>query len=342
LEAGSLINSIYLRKHKDKFILSRNNPASIPNYHTTYTYGQDSQLNIPLNYGDLLLGVDTGADEIHSSNLGKHNRLRGAGFAGYTYELSDKLIFASRLRLDHYQGFREQESYNFGLNYQASDKWKIKSSVDRSFRVPSFTDLFYSDAANKGNPNLNIEKSDSYRMGLGFTQGSIDANLEGFLRRARNLIDWTRSLQSDPWQATNLGSVDFSGIEFSAKLRTSLNYGEMKLERVNFYYNYLHADRKAGNFFSKYALDILKHQYILDFSPNFFGLDSNWQLSYNQRYYGETYFVGNVTISKKFRRQDFNFEPFIKIDNFSNAKYSEVAGVVQPGRWIKSGLNFEW
>jgi iron complex outermembrane receptor protein len=156
------------------------------------------------------------------------------------------------------------------------------------------------------------------------------------------LIDWTRTATSDPWQATNLGQIDFTGIEFNSKLNTNLKSKYLNLENVAFSYNYTHADKKASGFYSKYALDILKHQYLLDIYTSIVGLNFNWQLSYNQRYYGETYFVGNIYIGKRFTNGNLTFEPFLKMDNFSNAKYTEVAGVLQPGRWIKSGLKFEW
>ena len=102
------------------------------------------------------------------------------------------------------------------------------------------------------------------------------------------------------------------------------------------------ADRKASGFFSKYALDILQNQFLAGIEYEFWGLNFNWQLSYNQRYYGERYFVGNIFLSKKFVKKDSIIEPFIKIDNFSNTKYTEVAGVLQPGRWMQMGIRCEW
>lgn len=127
-------------------------------------------------------------------------------------------------------------------------------------------------------------------------------------------------------------------MDFIFKLRTPLSY----LEKIFFSYTYMEADKKAAGFLSKYALDILKHQFILDIRQSLIGLDLDWQLSYNERYYGETYFVGNLYVAKKFISKNFIFEPFLKIDNFSNTKYSELAGVIQPGRWVKAGLRFEW
>jgi iron complex outermembrane receptor protein len=287
--------------------------------------------------------MDLGEVQINSTNLGKHSRLHEAGAFGFVPKLGGRLNADFRFRLDHYQEWSNQESVNLDLGYDIIDnRFKIRGSYSRAFRIPSFTELYYSDPANKGSPNLKVEKSDNFRLGFNFNKDSVEVSADGFLRRGRNLIDWVRALPIDPWQATNLGRVDFRGVEFSLGLKRRLDFGAVKLEKMVFSYNYTSADKKISGFFSKYALDILKHQYIFEIYSALRGINFNWQLSYNQRYYGERYFVGNLYIGKKFSKNGFAFEPFVKIDNFSDTRYSEIAGVLEPGRWIKSGLKFEW
>ena len=342
LAAGSLQENLYLRKHRDKFILTRNNPTSV-NYHTTYVYGLNQQFGLPIRYGLLSFGLDTGIDEINSTNLGKRSRLHQAEYAGFTPELGDKLSAELKSRIDYYQHWGWQPSYNFGMGYKLiDDLLKVRGCLSRAFRIPSFTELFYSDPANKGNPDLKIETSDNFDLGVDSKTDRIELSLDGYLRQARNVIDWTRASESLPWEATNLGKVDFTGIEFRSKLKTRSNFNWFSLESLGFSYNYNHADKKTSGFFSKYALDILRDQYILDLYSVFFSLTINWQLSYNQRNFGETYFIGNLYIGKKFCGSNFVFEPFMKIDNFSNTKYSEISGVLEPGRWIKGGVKLEW
>ena len=339
---GLLKNNVFLRKHRDKFILQRNNPTSV-NYHTTYIYGLNSDLNMPLEYGNLLLGIDMGSDEINSTNLGKHTRTHEAGSIGFIPKLTDRFSADFRARLDYYQNWDVHESVNFGAGYYIIDQeLKLKGSIARSFRIPSFTELYYSDSANIGNPNLKLEKSNNFSLGLNYSKGVAEFDLSGFYRRGTNLIDWARRTTADPWNATNLGTVNFRGIEFSSTLKPNLKLNYFNLEKIIFSYNYTSADKKETGFLSKYVLDILRHQYILDITSDLLGLNVNWQLSYNQRCYGEVYFIGNIYIGKRFAKRDFSLEPYIKIDNFSNTKYTEIAGVLQPGRWIKGGVKFEW
>lgn len=343
LDFGSLKNNLFLRRHQDKFIWTRGKKPAWRgryNYHKTYIYGGNLQFDLPVKYGDFLFGTEIVREEINSTNLGKHSRLNEAFSLGFIPQLKNNLTLDCRIRFDHYQKWDGQESFNVALGYKIDERLSFKSSLSHSFRIPSFTELYYSDPGNIGNPNLEVEKSNNFRVGLDFKEKFLDLILEGFLRKGRNLIDWT-STEPDPtkriWQATNLGRVDFRGIDFIFRLKPKNKY----LEKLSFSYTYMEKDKKATGFFSKYALDILKHQFILSLKQQFLGLNLDWQLSYNERYYGETYFVGNLYISKKIRK-GFILEPFIKIDNFTDTQYSEIAGVLQPGRWIKIGTRFEW
>ncbi|MCU0652075.1 MAG: TonB-dependent receptor [Candidatus Omnitrophica bacterium] len=341
LAVGKLKNSLYLRRHRDKFILNRNNPVSV-NYHTTYTYGLNNHFDLPTGLGNFSFGLDAARDEINSTNLGKHSRIYEAGLLGFNSQINARLDTDFRLRFDHYQKWPWQESFNLGLGYKILEQLKLKGSFAKAFRIPTFTELYYSDAANKGDPNLGIEKSDTFTLGLNLKDGIFDLLVEGFLRRGHNLIDWTRATSNVAWQATNLGRVDFYGVAIDAKCRLEAGYAALRLNGLNFSYNYTSADKKTSGFYSKYALDILMHQFISSLDTVICGLKCNWQLSYSKRYYDGDYFLGSIYISRKIVKNNFNFEPFLKVDNFTNKKYSEVAGVVQPGRWIQGGLKLEW
>ncbi len=324
----NLKNSIFLRKHNDKFILNRNNPSFSQNTHVTYSYGIHSGVSLPVKYGYLETGFEIARDTIDSTKLGKNTRMNEAYFLGFDPESGNKLEPSLRYRIDHFQNWSYQNSYNAGLGYWLiDDKLKIKSSFSHSFRGPSFTELYYSDAANKGNSDLKVEKSDNYSLGFETNYNNTPIACDVFLRKVKNLIDYTRLTVNDVWQATNLGSVDFKGVDLRA--------GPLS-------YTYMEADRSASGFLSKYALDILKHQLMLNLNRDIKIIKIGLHLSYNERKFGETYFIGNVSFSKAFQNKEASIEPFIKIDNFTDTDYSEVAGVIQPGRWIHGGVKINW
>jgi vitamin B12 transporter len=322
--------NIFLRQHLDKFILDRNNPVFV-NYHTTYVYGLNSQAEVPSGWGSFLPGFDLAEEEINSSKLGKHGRFNIAPSLAFDPDLGDKFNADIRARLDHYTNLSWQESYNAAIGYNVSDQFKVRGSLGRAFRIPTFTELYYSDPGNIGNPHLSIERSDNFRLGIDFQNEYIEAGLEGFYRKGRNLIDWIRTSSAKPWQATNLGKADFRGAEF-----------QLKFKECSLSYTYTDVAKAASGFFSKYALDVLKNQLILGLNHKLLGLNSYLQLSYNERYYAKAYFLADLYISKTIKCRDYSFEPFIKIDNLTDADYSEIGGVLQPGRWIQGGVKLEW
>lgn len=341
IRGNSLKNNLYLRQHRDKFILNKNNPTSV-NYHTTYLYGWNSSAVVPTRLGDLSLGLDTGMDEINSTNLGRHSRLHEAGLFGIQPKRFGRFDSDLRFRLDHYHGWPWQKSFNAGLGYELNDALRLSLSLGRAFRMPSFTELFYSDAANKGDPNLGIEKSDNLAAGAQFKSKSFNFGAGFFLRQGHDLIDWVRQGSSQPWQATNLGKVDFRGVDLNLEVRSSLKAGAYSLENIKFSYTYTDADNKSTQVQSKYALDVLKHSLNVGLSQRLCGFDLGLQFYYQQRYLANTYLFGDFYLARRFTKQGLVFEPFVKITNFTNAKYYEVSGVVEPGRWVQSGVKFQW
>ena len=328
MSSYDLKNSIFLRRHHDKFILNRNNPSLSQNIHTTYSYGIHSGISVPVKRGDMESGFEISRDTIDSTNLGKNTRMNEAYFLGFNPEPGYKLEPSARFRIDHFQNWSYQSSFDAGLGYWLIDnKLKIKSCFSHSFRGPSFTELYYSDAANQGNSDLKVEKSDNYSLGLEANYNNIPVACDAFLRKVKNMIDYTRPTVTDIWQATNLGSVDFKGVELKA--------GPLS-------YTYMEANRNNSGFLSKYALDILKHQLMLNLNRNVLGIKIDWHMSYNERKFGETYFVGDLCVSKVFENKNNSMEPFLKIDNFTDTEYSEISGVTQPGRWTQAGIRLKW
>lgn len=339
---GNVTSNLFWREHLDKFILRRNVPSGVNN-HTTHVYGADATFERATRFGILSSGIAYGADEINSTNLGKHSRSYEGVSIGLQNDLTNRVRFEMKGRGDYYQKWGRHDSINTAIRYALiTDTVYAVGSWARGFRVPTFTELYYSDPGNRGNQDLKAEEADMYTAGIDAGKGYWSGGVDVFMRRGRNLIDWTRAASADPWQATNLGRVDFRGIECMVKAKPNIGNRFVRLDTVSFSYTYTNADRKTSGFLSKYALDIAKHNYILGINQQAFDCEFSWKILYIERYYGEKYCVGNLSISRKVHLGSCLAEPFISVDNFTNTKYSEVGGVLQPGRWIQAGLKVEW
>ena len=72
---------------------------------------------------------------------------------------------------------------------------KLRASASRAFRVPSYTDLYYHDPANLGNPNLRPERAWTYETGVDWVPSArLRGGLTVFERRERDGIDYYRTV----------------------------------------------------------------------------------------------------------------------------------------------------
>ncbi len=91
---------------------------------------------------------------------------------------------------------------------------KLRAAASRAFRLPSYTELYYSDPADLGNPNLKPESATSYEGGAdAYVRTNLHASVTVFQRRDTNVIDYVRANPSALWQATNFDKLHLTGVE---------------------------------------------------------------------------------------------------------------------------------
>lgn len=99
---------IYVRRHKDRFMLKKSNPAFYENIHVNYVKGAKIDMISEFYSGRIFYGVDTAVESINSSNLGKHNRGRNMVYSTYTRKI-DKWIASVGLTGYIYEGFKKRQ-----------------------------------------------------------------------------------------------------------------------------------------------------------------------------------------------------------------------------------------
>src|SRR5690606_9669980 len=98
---------------------------------------------------------------------------------------------------------------------------RLRSSLGRSFRSPTWTERYYRDVANEGNPALASERAWAADAGVDLHPvPSLRISASVFLRDAGDLIDWARPLdESDRiWRTRNVDAARFEGIEAEVEL----------------------------------------------------------------------------------------------------------------------------
>jgi len=208
---------------------------------------------------------------------------------------------------------------------------KVRASVSRAFRLPTYTDLYYRDPANIGNPLLRPETAWNFEAGPEWNhKGVLSMQSTFFRRHDRNDIDYIRNSPADPFRAFNVQDVTFNGIETAVALTTPT-----RSERVQIGYTVLQASQKAFPGISKYVFNYPYHQAALSWSSQRLSQISLYsRLGVVQRVGIDPYAVWDLAAT----RSQGRVRPFLQLSNLSDSKYREVVGVDMPGRSIVAGM----
>ena len=322
--------SIYWKRLQDKFILDRNRPSFSRNDHTTNIYGGEIAVGVSTPIGEMVLGTSVGSEDVSSTNLGNHKRLKVGGFLEYEEKIYNFLVNGS-VRMDYYSTFGFEFSPSVSAAYEIISGLSVRAGASRAFRAPSFTELYYSTVANRGNPDLKPENSWTYETGINYRNDILEISSDIFLRNSEKVIDWTRATPQSVWTAENIGEVDLYGVETSWRLDTEKLTGIENLKALTVKYSYLECLDKKG-ITSKYVLAFLKHDLVLDLESKLpFDIKNKIIFTFRKRIGSEKYFLLDTIFSKDIELETGNMNVFLRLDNIFNTEYTEEGDVKMPG-----------
>ena len=333
---------IFLKRHRDKFALDRNRPGWQTNYHTTYTYGGDLSFVLKGPFMDTAYGFEISRDTIDSTNTQGHSNTKDGIYLELLPHLGDYLHVDIGMREDYFSNFGWEYSPSISARYRLLECLSLRSAIGKSYRIPTFTDLYYNDVANIGNPNLRPESSWSYEIGADYKCGITSLSAAVFHRNSYDTIDWTRVSSRDPWRVSNTGTVDTNGLELEFAIIPKMTYGSIPIDKIFLNYVTLDSYRKH-DYLSKYALDYLKQHISCGLEYTVLGFRNLWVLNYKKRIGDSGFLVVDTRVRKEvFRQKDTRCDFFFEISNVFDTDYSEQSDISMPGRWIKSGARFEF
>jgi len=325
------------RRHKDDFILDRTRPYWYRNKHSTDVYGFELQAHFYSKLGVTAGGGEAGQEEIESSNLGSHLRKRGGFFLEHQLTIAQRFTLQIGAFACRYTDWGWEIWPAVNLGCQLSDRLRAFASVGRSFRVPTFTELFYESPANNGNPNLKPEKALTYEAGIKWKKDFIAGSLAVFRREGYDLIDWVRADTADPWQALNVCRANTNGAELSLRFYADRLVKRLPVSKIQSGYAFLDSDIKTDNFESKYVLNQLDHQFLFGIEHNLpFKLKQNWKFRYEIPTEDDSRFIVDSRISWKYKKLEW----FVEATNMFNESYVETGSIPMPGRQVMTGLRY--
>jgi outer membrane cobalamin receptor len=324
------------RTHGDRFLWDVKRPGLFENRHRTHAViGAVRASRGIADRGSVTAGLEGGADWMRSSNLGDHETHRVSGFAEWRYAPSDRVQLDVGLRVDRYTEFGTAWSPSLGAGWWLSDALRVRASAGRAFRVPTFTERYYSDPAHFARPEVRAEGAWAGETGADvFLSDEWMLTATVFGRMDQDVIDWLRPTTAVRWRTYNIHDVDTVGAEFS--VRRMLSDGSF----VQAGYTALDVRAAAVTQLSKYVLDYAPHGLAVAASivlPLDMQLAPRVEYKHRTRSTGTSdYAVVDLRVSRRFGI----YEVRVEGTNLGDATYQEVLGVVMPGRAVAVSLAF--
>jgi iron complex outermembrane receptor protein len=323
--------SLSYRRHTDLYVLLRNNPAYYTNRHEDDTWDAALRRKDDFTHtASLHYGAEGIADAVESTNLGYHRRRRAAVYADFDIRALRRFSFTVGAREEIYGSGQTVFAPTASGSFWVNAKIKLRGSASRAFRLPNYTDLYYHDPANIGNPFLKPEKAVTYEGGADvFLSRRLRFGATVFTRRDRNDIDYVRSSPDEPWQAMNFQQLSFRGVELALQARLTGS------QQVEVQYTGLHGSASAAAVLqSKYLFTYPGEQAVATWQLFTHGWLARTRLGVLNRIARDPYALWDVDIAWTEHR----IRPYLQLSNISDTRYQEIAGVVMPGRSALVGI----
>jgi iron complex outermembrane receptor protein len=341
------------RRHTDEFVLLRDNPSYYENNHIDGSWQASVRHTLPVATSSaLLFGLEADGDSIRSNTLGLHARNRGTGYVDFDLRpVTRRWNLSAGLREEIFSGgLQSALSPHLAGSLRLTNTLKLRASGGYGFRLPTYTDLYYSSPVTIGNSKLKPESAWSGEAGGDwFLSSNFSLSATGFYSRQHDAIDYVRATslpnaflpagcKVNTWCAVNLNGLRFAGAESSA------TWIPAKGQKVQLAWTGLiGAQPPLHGLQSEYALNYpvqnlhatwtvaLGHALTL---TNSVAVAKPYQQPSNTPWNSTPYPVWNAALT----HNSGKVRPYLRFGNLSNTGYQEISGVAMPGRSIVGGV----
>ncbi len=355
----TLNSSVSYRKNFDNYEWIRHSDKG-ENFHNTDNIGAEIYADHKWQSGVTTLGADYTYNHIWSTNLGiKSDEPNGK----YTHT-DERSIGNFYLR--HTQMWAKfSASASAGVSttpYGASPIWSVtgrytttrglnvEAGVNKSMRLPTFTDLYYKSFTQIPDPNLRPESATTYRLSGSYQRGRWSSSAEIYLRQGDDIIDWTHSeadgvndSSKDIYHARQITDLTTFGAEWSG----SYNIDGF-VERVGLCYGYITQNKSSEGMISLYAQNYMHNKAAATitlrplkslsvvFTGSLFDRAGNYLNAESKVTNYTPYFLldGRVTWEKG------HLKVYADATNITSSTYYDYGGLEMPQVWATLGASF--
>ncbi|MDE6484181.1 MAG: TonB-dependent receptor [Duncaniella sp.] len=236
--------------------------------------------------------------------------------------------------------------YLSGNPFRNTD-FSIRAFYKRSFRMPTFNDLYYADM---GNSLLSPERVTQYNLGVlydrnrpGRTVNAIRLSADVYYNKVRDKIVAYPKGQQFRWTMLNLGLVDIRGVDVTGLLTLNPLKDLYITGRVQYtWQRAIDITNPADNYYRDQIPYIPHHSGAAVANVQWRG----WSLNYSWIYVGERYnqqenirynytqpwYTSDVSLSKDFTLGRVNLRGLIEINNLLSQDYDVILNYPMPKR----------
>ncbi|MDQ3069744.1 MAG: TonB-dependent receptor [Acidobacteriota bacterium] len=317
------------RNHGDRFRWDIARPGFAENVHRTNAVDGTMAASRDFRGGRrVTLGAAGGGDWIESSNLGTRTLGRGGVFAQMSLPLGTRAVVRPALRADAYSTWGSALSPSLSIAAWSGSRWRLRASTGRAFRVPTYTERFYTDPNHAARDGLLPERGWTLDAGADWRSAAWSVSGTLFGRWDANVIDWVRASTQERWQTTNVHDVETIGVEWSGRRAIGGGFAGAS-------YAWLRSEAPALRLLSKYVLDYTRHAVgahaALPLPAKF---DLSARADRRIRSDGQRYTLVNARIARRAGHATI----FVEGANLLDERYTEIAGVAMAGRSLSAGL----
>lgn len=231
----------------------------------------------------------------------------------------------------------------------------VRAFYKRSFRMPTFNDLYYADM---GNSKLNPERVTQYNIGVVYNHfadgffNNLRFTCDGYINKVKDKIVAYPKGQQFRWTMLNLGKVDIKGLDVSA-LVTMCPQRELFLTlRAQYtYQRAIDVTNPSDNYYRDQIPYIPRHSGSAVFNAAW----RQWNLNYSFIYVGERYnqqenirynytqpwYTSDISVSRDFIFGNVKMRAMVEINNLLDQDYDVIINYPMPKRNFRFTINVE-
>ena len=234
--------------------------------------------------------------------------------------------------------------------------FSMRAYVKKSFRMPTFNDLYYTDM---GNANLVPESALQYDAGFAlnkhFEHGIVrhaEMHFDAYYNKVHDKIVAYPKGQQFRWTMLNLGEVNIKGIDVEAEADFSIGKNLIATARAQYTYQDARDVTDPSTSYYKHQIPYIPwHSGSAIVGLNY----KNWNLNYSFIYAGERYdeqeniiynhmepwYTSDLSLRYQFKVQGSKFVAQLDVNNLLGQDYEVIVNYPMPGRNYSLTLSVE-